>query len=227
MKAFGVKNFVFSSSATVYGGPEFVPIAEECSIGGTTNPYETTKLFVEKILSDYCGADPSPNVALLRYFNPIGDYESGLIGEDPKDIPNNLVPYIAQVAIGKRKELHIFGQDYPTHDGTGVRDYIYVVDLARGHVATLKKLYTNCGLFICNLGTGHGYSVLDDVLHAYEKACGKTFIEPRRPGDITTCYADSSKAQKELGRFAQYGLDDMCASRWKWQSKNPDGYKGT
>lgn len=227
MKAVGVKNFVFSSSATVYGDPELVPITEECPIGGTTNPYGTTKLFVEKILSDYCGADPSLNVALLRYFNPIGAHESGLIGEDPKDIPNNLVPYIAQVAIGKRKELHIFGQDYPTHDGTGVRDYIHVVDLARGHVAALKKLYKNCGLFICNLGTGHGYSVLD-VLHAYEKACGKTLpycIEPRRPGDIATCYADPSKAQKELGWSAQYGLYDMCASSWKWQSKNPDGYK--
>ncbi len=228
MRAHGVKNFVFSSSATVYGDPATVPIREDFPVGGTTNPYGTSKLFQERILSDICAADPSLNVALLRYFNPIGAHESGLIGEDPNDIPNNLVPYIAQVAVGKLEKLHVFGSDYPTPDGTGVRDYIHVVDLARGHVAALKKLDTKCGLFICNLGTGNGYSVLE-VLHAYEKACGKTLpyvIDPRRPGDIATCYADPAKAREELGWEARYGIEDMCASSWKWQSMNPNGYKG-
>ena len=227
MRRHGVKNFVFSSSATVYGDPATVPIREDFPTGGTTNPYGTTKLFLERILTDICAADPSMNVALLRYFNPIGAHESGLIGEDPNDIPNNLVPYIAQVAVGKLEKLHVFGNDYPTPDGTGVRDYIHVVDLARGHVAALKKLENNCGLFVCNLGTGKGYSVLD-VLHAYEKACGKTLpyvIDPRRPGDIATCYADPAKARDELGWQAQYDIDDMCASSWKWQSANPDGYR--
>ena len=228
MRRHGVKNFVFSSSATVYGDPATVPIREDFPTGGTTNPYGTTKLFLERILTDICAADPTLNVALLRYFNPIGAHESGLIGEDPNDIPNNLVPYIAQVAVGKLEKLHVFGNDYPTPDGTGVRDYIHVVDLARGHVAALKKLATNCGLFVCNLGTGKGYSVLE-VLHAYEKACGKTLpyvIDPRRPGDIATCYADPAKARDELGWVAQYGIEDMCASSWKWQSMNPNGYKG-
>ena len=177
---------------------------------------------------DYCKAEPSLNVALLRYFNPIGAHESGLIGEDPNDIPNNLVPYIAQVAVGKLEKLHVFGDDYPTHDGTGVRDYIHVVDLARGHIAALKKLETKCGLFVCNLGTGKGYSVFD-VLHAYEKACGKTLpyvVDPRRPGDIAICYADPTKAKEELGWQAQYGIEEMCASSWKWQSMNPNGYRG-
>ena len=227
MRRHGVKNFVFSSSATVYGDPASVPIREDFPTGGTTNPYGTTKLFLERILTDYCAADPTMNVALLRYFNPIGAHESGLIGEDPKGIPNNLVPYIAQVAVGKLKELHVYGDDYPTPDGTGVRDYIHVVDLARGHVAALKKLDQNCGLFVCNLGTGNGYSVLD-VLHAYEKACGKTLpyvIDPRRPGDIAACYADPTKAREELGWVAQYGIEEMCASSWKWQSANPDGYR--
>ena len=228
MRRHGVKNFVFSSSATVYGDPATVPIREDFPTGGTTNPYGTTKLFLERILTDVCAADPTMNVALLRYFNPIGAHESGLIGEDPNDIPNNLVPYIAQVAVGKLEKLHVFGDDYPTPDGTGVRDYIHVVDLARGHVAALKKLATNCGLFVCNLGTGNGYSVLD-VLHAYEKACGKTLpyvVDPRRSGDIATCYADPAKARDELGWTAQYGIEDMCASSWKWQSTNPNGYKG-
>ena len=226
MRRHGVKNFVFSSSATVYGDPATVPIREDFPTGGTTNPYGTTKLFQERMLSDICAADPTLNVALLRYFNPIGAHESGLIGEDPNGIPNNLVPYIAQVAVGKLEKIHVYGSDYPTPDGTGVRDYIHVVDLARGHVAALKKLDTNCGLFVCNLGTGKGYSVLE-VLHAYEKACGKTLpysMDPRRPGDIAACYADPAKARDELGWEAHYGIEDMCASSWKWQSMNPDGY---
>ncbi len=228
MRRHNVKNFVFSSSATVYGDPATVPIREDFPTGGTTNPYGTTKLFIERILMDYCKADTSLNVALLRYFNPIGAHESGLIGEDPNGIPNNLVPYIAQVAVGKLEKLHVYGNDYNTPDGTGVRDYIHVVDLALGHVAALKKLETNCGLFVCNLGTGKGYSVLD-VLHAYEKACGKTLpyaIEARRPGDIAACYADPAKAKSELGWEAKYGIEVMCASSWKWQSMNPNGYKG-
>ena len=228
MRRHGVRNFVFSSSATVYGDPASVPIREDFPTGGTTNPYGTTKLFQEKMLMDVCAADPTLNVALLRYFNPIGAHESGLIGEDPNGIPNNLVPYIAQVAVGKLPELNVFGDDYPTPDGTGVRDYIHVVDLAAGHVAALKKLATNCGLFVCNLGTGKGYSVLD-VLHAYEKACGKTLpyaIKPRRPGDIAKCFADPAKAREELGWEARYGIEEMCASSYKWQSANPNGYKG-
>lgn len=227
MRGHGVKNFVFSSSATVYGDPASVPIREDFPVGGTTNPYGTTKLFIERILTDICAADPTINVALLRYFNPIGAHESGLIGEDPNGIPNNLVPYIAQVAVGKLEKLHVFGNDYPTPDGTGVRDYIHVVDLAVGHVAALKKLNQNCGLFICNLGTGKGYSVLE-VLHAYEKACGKTLpyvVDPRRAGDIAECYADPCKAKNELGWEAKYGIEEMCASSWKWQSMNPNGYR--
>ncbi len=229
MARHGVKQFVFSSSATVYGDPASVPIREDAPTGGTTNPYGTTKLFQERILSDCCAANPSLNVALLRYFNPIGAHESGLIGEDPNGLPNNLVPYIAQVAVGRLEKLHIYGDDYPTPDGTGVRDYIHVTDLARGHVAALKKLDTNCGLFVCNLGTGNGYSVLD-VLHAYEQACGKSLpyiIDPRRPGDIAACYADPAKAREELGWEAQFGIAEMCASSWKWQSMNPDGYRST
>ena len=166
------------------------------------------------------------NVALLRYFNPIGAHKSGLIGEDPNGIPNNLMPYIAKVAVGKLEKVHVFGNDYPTPDGTGVRDYIHVVDLARGHVCAIKKLQTNCGLFICNLGTGHGYSVLD-VIHAFEKACGKKLpyvIDPRRPGDIAECYADPTKAKNELGWVAEYGIEEMCADSWNWQKNNPDGY---
>ena len=228
MRRHGVKNFVFSSSATVYGDPATVPIREDFPTGGTTNPYGTTKLFIERILMDCCKADPAMNVALLRYFNPIGAHESGLIGEDPNGIPNNLVPYIAQVAVGKLKELHVYGNDYPTPDGTGVRDYIHVVDLAKGHLAALRKLETGCGLFVCNLGTGKGYSVLE-VLRAYEKACGKTIpyvICGRRAGDIASCYADPGKARSELGWEAKYGIEDMCATSWKWQSMNPNGYHG-
>ncbi len=228
MRRHGVKNFVFSSSATVYGDPATVPIREDFPTGGTTNPYGTTKLFIERILMDCCKADPAMNVALLRYFNPIGAHESGLIGEDPNGIPNNLVPYIAQVAVGKLKELHVYGDDYPTVDGTGVRDYIHVVDLAKGHLAALRKLETGCGLFVCNLGTGKGYSVLE-VLRAYEKACGKTIpyvICDRRAGDIASCYADPGKARSELGWEAKYGIEDMCATSWKWQSMNPNGYHG-
>ncbi len=227
MREFGVRNFVFSSSATVYGDPASVPIREDFPTGGTTNPYGTTKLFLEKILIEYCKAAPELNVAILRYFNPIGAHESGLIGEDPNGIPNNLVPYIAQVAVGKLEKLHVYGDDYPTPDGTGVRDYIHVVDLAKGHVAALKKLETGCGLFIVNLGTGNGYSVLD-VLHAYEKACGKTLpyiVDPRRDGDIAACYAAPEKARAEMGWEATLGIEEMCASSWKWQSGNPDGYK--
>ena len=228
MRHYGCKNFVFSSSATVYGDPASVPITEDFPVGATTNPYGATKAMNEQILTDCCKADPSLNVALLRYFNPIGAHESGLIGEDPNGIPNNLVPYIAKVAVGKLEKVHVFGNDYPTPDGTGVRDYIHVVDLATGHVAAIKKLEQAPGLFICNLGTGHGYSVLD-VIRAYSKACGKDIpyvIDPRRPGDIAECYADPSKALKELGWQAQYGIEDMCASSYKWQSMNPDGYKG-
>ena len=227
MRRHGVKNFVFSSSATVYGDPASVPIREDFPTGGTTNPYGRSKLDLEKILKDYCAADPTLNVALLRYFNPIGAHESGLIGEDPSGVPNNLVPYIAEVAVGRLEKLHVFGNDYPTPDGTGVRDYIHVVDLAKGHVAALKKLKENCGLFICNLGTGKGYSVLE-VLHAYEKACGKTLpyvIDPRRPGDIAECYTDPKKALEEMGWKAQLGIEEMCASSWKWQSMNPNGYQ--
>ena len=227
MRRHGVKNFVFSSSATVYGSNAPVPYREDLPTGDTTNPYGTSKLFQEKILMDVCAADPELNVALLRYFNPIGAHESGLIGEDPNGIPNNLVPYIAKVAVGQLEQVHIFGTDYPTPDGTGVRDYIHVVDLAKGHVAALKKLETGCGLFVCNLGTGKGYSVLD-VLHAYEKACGHELpyvMEARRPGDIAAFWSDPSKARDELGWTAELGIEEMCASSWKWQSMNPNGYK--
>jgi len=227
MKKYGVNTFVFSSSATVYGDPESVPISETAPTGGTTNPYGTTKLFIERIMEDFCAAVPDMNCAALRYFNPIGAHESGLIGEDPNGIPNNLVPYIAQVAVGKLEKLRVFGNDYPTPDGTGVRDYIHVVDLAKGHIAALEKLKTGCGYFVCNLGTGRGYSVLD-VLHAYEKACGKKLpyvITERRSGDIAECYADPGKAREELGWEARLGIEDMCASSWKWQSMNPNGYR--
>ena len=226
MRRYGCKNFLFSSSATVYGDPASVPITEDFPVGATTNPYGTTKAFTEQILKDVCAADKSMNVALLRYFNPVGAHQSGLIGEDPNGIPNNLVPYIAKVAVGKLEKLHVFGADYPTPDGTGVRDYIHVVDLARGHVKALQKLETAPGLVIYNLGTGNGYSVLQ-MLHAFEKACGKELayvIDPRRPGDIAECWADPAKAKAELGWEAQYDLEDMCRDSWNWQSKNPDGY---
>ena len=227
MRKHGVKDIVFSSSATVYGDPAEIPITEHCPKGEITNPYGRTKGMLEQILTDLHTADDEWNVVLLRYFNPIGAHESGLIGEDPKGIPNNLVPYIAQVAVGKLEYLNVFGNDYDTPDGTGVRDYIHVVDLAKGHVKAVKKLTDKEGVSIYNLGTGVGYSVLD-VLHAYEKACGKTLkyeIKPRRDGDVAVCYSDSAKAKKELGWVAEKGIEEMCADSWKWQSRNPDGYR--
>lgn len=226
MKEHNVKNIIFSSSSTVYGEPETMPITEECPKGMCTNPYGWTKWMLEQIMMDVQKADPEWNVILLRYFNPIGAHESGRIGEDPKGIPNNLLPYVAQVAVGKLEKLGVFGDDYDTPDGTGVRDYIHVVDLAKGHVAALKKIQEGCGTKIYNLGTGIGYSVLD-VVHAFEKACGHEVpyeIKPRRAGDIAMCYAQCDLAKEELGWEAQYGIDDMCASSWKWQSMNPDGY---
>ena len=226
MRKHGCKKIVFSSSATVYGDPEVLPLNENCKTGGTTNPYGTSKYFQEIMLNDIYKADKEWTVVLLRYFNPVGAHESGLIGEDPQGIPNNLTPYIAKVAIGELKEIGVFGNDYPTPDGTGVRDYIHVVDLAKGHVSAIDGV-KGSGVFVYNLGTGIGYSVLD-VIHAFEKACGRKLpyvIKPRRAGDIAACYADASKAKKELGWQAEYGIDDMCASLWKWQSMNPKGYK--
>ena len=227
MRRHGVRDLVFSSSATVYGDPSSVPIREDAPLSAT-NPYGYTKLFIERILTDCCAADPAWNIALLRYFNPIGAHPSGLIGEDPRGVPNNLVPYIAKVAAGQLPELRVFGVDWPTHDGTGVRDYIHVCDLARGHVAALKRLEQGCGLLVCNLGTGKGYSVLD-VLHAYEKACGRALpysIAPRRPGDVAACWADPARAREELGWEARYGIEEMCADSWNWQRRNPNGYGG-
>ena len=226
MRNHGVKNIIFSSSATVYGDPAFIPITEECPKGKITNPYGQTKGMLEQILTDLNVSDPEWNVVLLRYFNPIGAHKSGLIGEDPKGIPNNLLPYIAQVAVGKLEKLGVFGDDYDTPDGTGVRDYIHVVDLARGHVKAIQKLEEEPKVRIYNLGTGHGYSVLQ-VLHAFEKACGKTLpyeIKPRRAGDIATCYCAPEKAKRELCWEAEYGIDEMCADSWRWQSMNPNGY---
>ncbi|WP_351088476.1 UDP-glucose 4-epimerase GalE [Shewanella sp. S1-49-MNA-CIBAN-0167] len=221
-----VKNLVFSSSATVYGDPASLPIKEDFPTGAT-NPYGQSKLMVEYILADLHNSDNSWNIARLRYFNPVGAHESGLIGEDPNDIPNNLMPFIAQVAVGKREKLSVFGDDYNTPDGTGVRDYIHVVDLAVGHLQALKKLQTKPGLVTYNLGTGIGYSVLD-MVKAFEKACGKTIayqISPRRLGDIAACYADPSFAATELNWHATHSVEDMANSSWKWQSTNPDGYK--
>ena len=226
MREHNVKNIIFSSSATVYGNPAMIPITEECPKGVCTNPYGWTKWMLEQILTDIHTADPEWNVMLLRYFNPIGAHESGLIGEDPKGIPNNLLPYVAQVAIGKLECVGVFGDDYDTPDGTGVRDYIHVVDLAKGHVKALNKIKEKAGVKVYNLGTGNGYSVLD-VIHAFEKACGHEIpyqIKPRREGDIATCYSKCDLAKEELGWQAQYNLDDMCASSWKWQTMNPNGY---
>ncbi len=220
------KNIIFSSSATVYGDPKQIPITEECPKGHCTNPYGWTKSMLEQVMMDMQYADKEWNVVLLRYFNPIGAHQSGTIGEDPNGIPNNLMPYITQVAIGKRTELGVFGNDYPTHDGTGVRDYIHVVDLARGHVAALKAIERRCGLAIYNLGTGQGYSVLD-VVNAFERANGVKIpysIKPRRSGDIATCYSDPTKAERELGWKAEYGIEEMCRDSWNWQRKNPNGY---
>lgn len=227
MKRHGCFSIVFSSSATVYGDPAFVPITEECPLGETTNPYGATKSMQERILSDLWKSDNRWHVMLLRYFNPIGAHESGLIGEDPKGIPNNLLPYVAQVASGKLEKVHVFGNDYDTPDGTGVRDYIHVVDLAKGHVAAIKGMDTVSGVGIFNLGTGIGYSVLD-IIKAFSAACGKEIpyvIDPRRPGDVATCYSDPSKAEKILGWKAEKNLEDMCRDAWRWQSRNPDGYE--
>ena len=226
MRNHGVKKIIFSSSATVYGDPAFVPITEDCPKGKITNPYGQTKSMLEQVLTDIHTADPEWNVILLRYFNPIGAHKSGLIGEDPKGIPNNLIPYITQVAIGKLEKLGVFGNDYDTHDGTGVRDYIHVVDLAIGHVRAVEKLKEKAGVSVYNLGTGNGYSVLD-MVKAFSKACGKEIpyeIKPRRAGDIATCYCDATKAKEELHWTAEHGLDEMCEDSWRWQSQNPNGY---
>ncbi len=226
MRNHGCKNIIFSSSATVYGDPAVIPITEECPKGFCTNPYGQTKWMLEEVLKDVRRADPEWNVVLLRYFNPIGAHPSGRIGEDPNGIPNNLMPYITQVAVGKREELGVFGNDYDTPDGTGVRDYIHVCDLAAGHVCALKTIERNQGLAIYNLGTGHGYSVLD-VVKAFEKANNlkvKYSIKPRRPGDIATCYCNPAKAKAELGWEAKYGIEEMCRDSWNWQKNNPDGY---
>lgn len=225
MKKYGVKNLVFSSSATVYGDPETVPIKEDFPLSAT-NPYGRTKLFIEEMLRDLHVADSSWNLALLRYFNPVGAHPSGTIGEDPNDIPNNLMPYISQVAVGKLEKLSVFGDDYPTEDGTGVRDYIHVVDLAVGHLKALEALEKNPGLLTYNLGTGKGYSVLE-VVNAFEEATGQEVpyqITDRRPGDIAACYADPQKAREELGWEAERDLVDMCRDVWRWQSQNPEGY---
>lgn len=225
MKKHGTNKLVFSSSATVYGTPKSVPIREDFDLSAT-NPYGQTKLMIENILRDICKADENFNVALLRYFNPIGAHESGLIGEDPKGIPNNLLPYVSQVAVGKLKQLSVFGNDYPTKDGTGVRDYIHVLDLAAGHIKAIEKLNQNPGLVTYNLGTGNGYSVLE-IVKAFEKASGRKVpyrIVERRAGDIAECYADPKKAREELGWQAQYGIEKMCEDSWRWQSQNPDGY---
>ncbi len=228
MKENGCRNIIFSSSATVYGDPAFVPITEECPKGTCTNPYGWTKWMQEQILTDLHTADPEWNVILLRYFNPIGAHESGTMGENPNGIPNNLMPYITQVAIGRLEKLHVFGNDYDTPDGTGVRDYIHVVDLARGHVKALKKLAPGSGVNIYNLGTGQGYSVLD-IVKNFEAATGLNIpyvIDPRRAGDIATCYCDASKAERELGWKAEYGIRRMCEDSWRWQKNNPNGYDG-
>lgn len=225
MQQYGVKRLVFSSSATVYGMAERVPISEEFPLS-TTNPYGSTKLMIEQILRDLLVADPSWSVALLRYFNPIGAHASGRIGENPNGVPNNLMPYISQVAVGKLTELGVFGNDYPTVDGTGVRDYIHVVDLAQGHLKALDKVLETTGIEAYNLGTGRGYSVLE-MVKAFEQASGKQVpyrIHDRRPGDIAVCYADSSKAERELGWKAERSIEEMCADAWRWQSNNPNGF---
>jgi UDP-glucose 4-epimerase len=226
MKKYDVKKMVFSSSATVYGNPKSVPITEEFELSAT-NPYGRTKLMIEEILRDVYVSDNNWSIALLRYFNPIGAHESGKIGEDPNGIPNNLMPYITQVAVGKREKLSVFGNDYDTHDGTGVRDYIHVVDLAKGHLKALEKIMSTEGVEAYNLGTGVGYSVLD-VVNNFEKATGKKVpyvITERRLGDIDKCYADPTKAYKELGWKAEKNLEDMCRDSWNWQKNNPNGYE--
>ena len=226
LRKHGCKNIIFSSSATVYGDPQMIPITEECPKGECTNPYGQTKSMLEEVLMDVQKADPEWNVVLLRYFNPIGAHPSGLIGENPNGIPNNLMPYITQVAVGKREFLGVFGNDYNTPDGTGVRDYIHVVDLANGHVCALQAIDRKCGLAIYNLGTGNGYSVLD-IVKAFENASGVHIpyqIQARRPGDIATCYSNPQKAKQELGWEATRTLEDMCRDSWNWQKNNPNGY---
>lgn len=226
MEEFDVRHLVFSSSATVYGDPHEVPIKENFPVGHVTNPYGRSKYMVEEILRDTAASDERWNFSILRYFNPVGAHESGMIGEDPSGIPNNLMPYIAQVAVGKLQQLNVFGDDYPTHDGTGVRDYIHVVDLALGHLAALKTHWEDRGVHIYNLGTGKGSSVLD-MLHAFEKACGKQLpyqIRPRRPGDIARCYADPGYAEQKLGWKATRTVEDMTKDTWRWQSENPNGF---
>ncbi len=227
MDGAGVKNIVFSSSATVYGDPETVPI-DEGFPRSATNPYGRSKLIIEEMLEDLIVADSSWRVVLLRYFNPVGAHESGLIGEDPNGIPNNLMPYIAQVAVGKLERLSVFGDDYPTHDGTGVRDFIHVVDLAKGHLSALSSAEEAPGLYVYNLGTGQGTSVLD-LVRAFEKASGRGVpytVAPRRAGDIAACYASPDKALADIGWRAERGVDDMCRDTWRWQSQNPDGFGG-
>lgn len=227
MRTYGCKNIIFSSSATVYGNPDELPLTEESPKKPATNPYGWTKWMIEEILRSIVVADPRWNVVLLRYFNPIGAHPSGLIGEDPKGIPNNLVPYVAQVAVGRRDAVHVYGNDYDTPDGTGVRDYIHVVDLARGHVAALEWMAHRGGCEVFNLGTGKGTSVLD-VIKAYSAACGTDLpyvVEPRRPGDVTANWADCTKAKELLGWEAQYDIEDMCRDSWRWQSNNPYGYE--
>lgn len=226
MEAHGVRQLIFSSSATVYGKHAALPYREDAETGPCTNPYGWTKLFIEQILRDYAAAHPDFSVVLLRYFNPVGAHESGLMGEDPRDIPNNLMPYIARVAVGALPYLNVFGNDYPTPDGTGVRDYIHVTDLAAGHMAALGYAAAHTGVEVFNLGTGTGYSVLD-MVHAFSRACGKDIpyrIAPRRSGDIAACYADVTKAREVLGWSARLDIDDMCRSAWNWQSRNPNGY---
>ncbi|MEQ5113322.1 UDP-glucose 4-epimerase GalE [Providencia vermicola] len=227
MKKAGVKSLIFSSSATVYGEPEHIPLTEEASVGNTNSPYGTSKYMVERILTDLNIADSEWSISLLRYFNPVGAHNSGLMGEDPNGIPNNLTPFIAQVAVGRRKELAVFGGDYPTKDGTGVRDYIHVMDLADGHIAALNKVSQQAGLHIYNLGTGTGTSVLE-VVAAFEKAVGKPIlytISARRPGDIAEYWSTPAKAQRDLGWTAKYSIQDMADDVWRWQSMNPNGYK--
>ena len=225
MRKYNVKKFVFSSSATVYGQPERIPLTEDCKVGGTTNPYSTSKLFIEKILKDLYNSDNSWDICILRYFNPVGAHESGLIGEEPQGVPNNLMPYVVRVAAGELKELSVFGNDYDTPDGTGVRDYIHVVDLAKGHICALNKLdKEGSGLFIYNLGTGTGYSVLD-MVKAFEQITGKKVpykIAPRRAGDIATCYSDPTKAKEELGWTAEKGIKEMCEDSWNFIQKNKE-----
>jgi UDP-glucose 4-epimerase len=226
MREHGVKNIIFSSSATVYGDPAEIPITENCPKGVCTNPYGWTKWMIEQMLTDIAKADGEWKVTLLRYFNPIGAHPSGLIGEDPKGIPNNLLPYVAQVAVGRLEKLGVFGNDYDTPDGTGVRDYIHVMDLARGHVLALKHMEKQEGVEVFNLGTGHGYSVLD-IVKAFSKACGHDIpyeIKARRAGDIACCYCDPKKAEEVLGFKAENGIEEMCRDSWNWQKKNPMGY---